>query len=168
MAVYYLNPTSPRKTPNAMPGSDGRSASPSVTSPQAGVEVIQPFQQFLNRRAEPRFDCKASGALLLLPSGTEVACDIVNQSASGAQVLVKDMPQNAGDLWLVDVAGQTVKFGSPVWTQPHKMGLRFSFVQKLDPNGARPPRVPEPVWKAWRRLAGLDTPPPQDDVFFLD
>lgn len=168
MAVYYLNSTSPRKTSNPMSASDGRSPSPSVTSPQAGVEVIQPFQQFLNRRAEPRFDCKASGALLLLPSGTEVACDIVNQSASGAQVLVKDMPQNAGDLWLLDVAGQMVKFGSPVWTQPHKMGLRFSFVQKLDPNGARPPRVPEPVWKAWRRLAGLDAPPPQDDVFFLD
>lgn len=168
MSVYYLNTTSPRNAPNSMPGSQDRPPSASVTSPQPGVEVIQPFQQFQNRRAEPRFDCKAKGALLLVPSGAEVACEIVNQSASGAQVLVKDMPHKAGDLWLLDVGGQMVKFGSPVWTQPHKMGLRFSFAQKVDPNGVRPPRVPEPVWKAWRRLAGLDIPPPEEDVFFLD
>lgn len=151
-----------------MPGPSGRPSSPTVTSPQAGVEVIQPFQQFMNRRAEPRYDCKSTGTLLLLPSGTEVPCEIVNQSASGAQVLVKDMPHSPGDLWLLDVPGQMVKFGAPAWTQPHRMGLRFTFAHKLDPNGERPHRVPVGVWKAWRRLAGLDLPPPQEDVFFLD
>lgn len=150
-----------------MPGSESRPQSSSVTSPKAGVEVIQPFQ-FLNRRIEPRFDCQASGTLLLLPSGTEVPCEIVNQSASGAQVIFQDMPHNPSDLWLVDVPGQMVKFGTPAWTQPYKMGLRFSFVQKLDPNGERPARVPVAVWKAWRRLAGLDRPPQPADVLFID
>ncbi|UDF03318.1 hypothetical protein [Asticcacaulis sp. AND118] len=169
MNIVYLSPDSAtRKTRNAMPGTTERPQTHVVTSPRPGVEVIQPYQQVLNRRIEPRFDCNAAGALIMLTTGNEIPCQIVNQSASGAQVIHEGLPQNAGEMWLIDVQGQTVKFGTPAWTQPHKTGLRFSFVQKIDGSGVRPPRVPMPVWKAWRRLAGLDTPPPADDVIFLD
>lgn len=141
-----------------------------VSSPKPGVEVIQPFEQVMNRRAEPRFDCNDAATLLILPNGREIACSVVNQSASGAQVLLQEMPSQTASLWLIDTNTHMVRYGTPAWILPHKMGLKFSFVQKLDPAGSRPPRVPEAVWTTWRRLAGLDTPPPppEDDAFFLD
>jgi|GEM_PF-925101 len=166
------------KTPDIMTPMDGRNTAAAaghagsaavVSMSRPGVQVIQPFEQEMNRRAEPRFDCNDHATLLLLSDGQEVSCRIVNQSASGAQVLVQDMPAQVQQLWLIDTGANTVRFGSPVWTIPHKMGLKFSFVQKLDPAASRPQRVPVAVWNTWRRLAGLDLPAKTgEEVLFVD
>ncbi|ESQ81148.1 hypothetical protein AEYBE204_02100 [Asticcacaulis sp. YBE204] len=140
-----------------------------ISSPRPGVEIIQPYAQFSNRRSEPRFDCNDSATLFLLPSQAQVSCRVLNQSASGAQVIFESLPEVPAEIWLIDIKTHMVKCGTAAWSMTSKMGLKFSFLQRLDPAAARPARVPEAVYKAWRTLAGLDPEPPvEDDVFFLD
>ncbi|MFT3997229.1 MAG: hypothetical protein QM667_07475 [Asticcacaulis sp.] len=145
-------------------------AQATITSPRPGVEVILPYQQQMaNRRSEPREDCNSHCMLILMPSGAQFPCRIVNQSASGAQIMFEELPHGVHDLWLIDSHAHTARFGTPAWNLPFKMGIRFSLIQKLDPAGARPQRVPEAVWLAWRKLANLDpVPEAVEDTFFLD
>ncbi|MDC7682735.1 PilZ domain-containing protein [Asticcacaulis sp. BYS171W] len=162
-------PAGREASPAARPISPVSSPVAGVSSPRPGVEIIQPYAQFTNRRSEPRFDCNETATLFLFPSQAQVECRILNQSASGAQVIFESLPEVPAEIWLIDIRTHTVKCGTAAWSMTSKMGLKFSFLQRLDPNAVRPARVPEAVFKAWRKLAGLDPEPPvEDDVFFLD
>lgn len=137
--------------------------------PDKTVEIIQPYDQFMNRRVEPRFESDARGCLLFLSRSETVPCQIVNQSASGAQVLFDTIGDVPAELWLIDLDSNTAKRGSAAWSTPHKMGLKFNLIQSLSPTAPRPPKVPEDVYRTWLNLSGAGIPKPdQDDVLFLD
>lgn len=121
------------------------------------VEIIAPYDQLLNRRSEPRFDCNGRGCLLFLSRGTTVPCRILNQSASGAQVLCDTIGEVPAELWLIDLDAHTAKRGKAAWISPHKMGLKFNLIQQLDANKPRPAKVPEDVYRVWADLSGDST-----------
>lgn len=156
---------------------------PAASAPSQKVEIIQPYDQFLNRRAEPRFECNDRGCLMFLSRKEVVKCQIINQSASGAQVIFDKVGDIPAEIWLIDLDTNCAKRGTAAWSMPHKMGLKFNMIQQLSADGPLSPKVPEAVYKAWRNMAGLDaqtppaanvnaptaaTKPPEDDVFFLD
>ncbi|MFT4089938.1 MAG: hypothetical protein QM645_04345 [Asticcacaulis sp.] len=144
-----------------------QSPQPNVRSDN-GVEIIQPYDQFMNRRIEPRYDYNARGCLLFLSRNQTIPCQIVNQSASGAQVLYDTIGDVPAELWLIDLDANTAKRGSAAWTTPHKMGMKFNLVQILGDGTQRPPKVPEDVYRVWLSLSNTGKDKGSDDVVFLD
>ncbi len=134
------------------------------------VEIIRP-DQFADRRAEPRVECDARGAMLFLSSQEVITCRILDQSPSGARVSFEAMSSLPAEIWLIDLETHMVRRGSAAWSTANRMGLKFNFVQTLVPGQPRPTRIPEAVFAAWVRLSG-QTPPPEapddGDVLFLD
>ncbi|MDC7677000.1 PilZ domain-containing protein [Asticcacaulis machinosus] len=155
-------------TPSA-PVSSPPHSTPLATPPAASskVEIIQPYEMFANRRNEPRFECNDRGCLLFLNSQQTIHCTILDQSASGAQVLFDSIGEIPSEVWLIDLDAHVVRRGRSVWTMAHKMGLKFDFIEKLTPGKMSSPKVPRAVYDAWQTLN--QPPPPKDeDTFFLD
>jgi len=134
----------------------------------AGVEIIPPYAQFANRRIEPRYDYDGRGCLLFLSRNETVPCRIVNQSASGAQILFDHIGDVPAELWLIDLDAHTAKRGRAAWSTPHKMGLKFNLIQTLSAATSCPPKVPEDVYRLWLSLSQDKKSDGTDDVFFLD
>jgi len=135
------------------------------------VEIIMPrqMQQFADRRAEPREDAGNRGAVLVLANLDVVPCHILDQSPSGARVSFEAMASVPTELWLIDPVAHTAKRGTPAWSMPSRLGLKFNFIQALTPGAPRPPKVPQPVYDAWLKAAGIVAGPDQDDdVLYFD
>jgi hypothetical protein len=134
------------------------------------VEVIMP-DQYADRRAEPRFQCDARGAMLFLSSQQMITCRILDQSASGARVAMENLDTIPAEIWLFDLDTAMVKRGTAAWTMANRMGLKFNFIQKMPEDGQRPARVPPEVHAAWMRLVNPPPAPnadPDDDVLYFD
>ncbi|ESQ77232.1 hypothetical protein [Asticcacaulis sp. AC402] len=133
------------------------------------AEIIMP-DQYADRRAEPRFACDDRGALLFLSTRQIVPCRIMDQSASGARVSLAAIGDLPAQMWLIDLDQNTVRCGTAAWAMPNRMGLKFSFVASLKPGEARPAKVPQEVYDAWKRLTDQKDPPDQadDDVVYFD
>ncbi|WAC47521.1 PilZ domain-containing protein [Asticcacaulis sp. SL142] len=151
-------------TPSGPVSSLHRAGAP-VASPK--VEIIQPYEMFTNRRNEPRFECNDRGCLLFLNSQQTIHCTILDQSASGAQVLFEEIGEIPAEVWLIDLDAHILRRGRSVWTMAHKMGLKFDFIEKLTPGKMPSPKVPRAVYEMWQRL-NQPAPPKDDDTFFLD
>ena len=137
---------------------------------RAGVEVITP-DQYADRRAEPRIQVDARGAMLFLSSHQVINCRILDQSASGARVAMDNLDHIPAEIWLIDLDGHMVKRGSSAWSMANRMGLKFNFIQKMTDDGKRPAKVPPEVFDAWLRLSKTTTMPdedPDDDVLYFD
>jgi hypothetical protein len=143
-------------------------AANSIRPSQTGVEIIQPHDQYDNRRSEPRFDCVNKGCLLYFSKNEVFNCKVVNQSASGAQVIYTHAGKLPAEIWLIDLDTQMAKCGTVAWSMSHKMGLKFSLVFKLEADTAPSPKVPNAVYLAWKNASGFIDKPPSEDVFFLD
>jgi len=130
------------------------------------VEIIMP-SQYSDRRSEPRYSCDGRGALLLA-GGRVMSCRILDQSVSGARVAVEDLDHVPGDLWLIDLDSHSVRRGSAAWTMANRVGLKFNFIQKLAAGQPRPPKVPEDVYDAWKRLSGVEDRDDGGDVIYFD
>lgn len=159
----------PPLSPSA-PGPGARALAQAQASRPAGVEIIQP-DQYADRRAEPRTACDDKGALILMPNNALMVCRIIDQSASGARVAFDRMDGVPSEVWLIDTNGHTARHGSPAWSTANRMGLKFDLIQQLTPGGPRPARVPQPVFDAWLKLAGIATAPEAasgDDVLYFD
>lgn len=143
------------------------SLSSSGATASSKVEIIQPFEMFANRRAEPRFECHDRGCLLFMGSQQAVHCTILDQSASGAQVLFEAIGDIPAEVWLIDLDAHIVRRGRSVWTMAHKMGLKFDFIEKLTVQKTPSPKVPKAVYDMWKKLSQPE-PPKAEDTFFLD
>jgi hypothetical protein len=143
---------------------------PAQAQARPEVEVIMP-DQYADRRAEPRFECDARGAMLFLSSHQIITCRILDQSASGARIAMDNIDHIPPEIWLIDLDTAMVKRGSAAWTMANRMGLKFNFIQKMPADNQRPARVPPEVHSAWIRL--INPPPapeaePDDDVLYFD
>ena len=138
-----------------------------ATAAPSKVEIIQPYEVFTNRRAEPRFECNDRGCLLFLGSQQSIHCTILDQSASGAQVLFETIGDIPAEVWLIDLDAHIVRRGRSVWTMAHKMGLKFDFIEKLSPQKTPSTKVPKAVYDMWQKLSQPQNPP-VEDTFFLD
>ena len=135
-----------------------------------GVEVIQP-DQYTDRRAEPRAICDARGVLLFPANGEIVACRILDQSMSGARVAFDAINGMPSEIWLIALDQSTARRGTAAWSTGNRMGLKFDFVQQLSAGVARPAKVPQVVFDAWRRMSGNEAPEPEkpaDDALYFD
>lgn len=142
-------------------------AAPPQTGGDDRVEIIMP-SQYADRRAEPRYSCDGPGALLLTAERV-LPCRILDQSVSGARVSVETLDHLPGELWLIDLDSHTVRRGSAAWSMANRIGLKFNFVQKLTPGQPRPPKVPDMVFDAWKRLSGQDDGDKgEEDVVYFD
>ena len=134
------------------------------------VEVITP-DQYADRRAEPRVQCDARGAMLFLSSCQIINCRILDQSASGARVAMDNLDYIPSEIWLIDLDSGMVKRGSSAWSMANRMGLKFNFIQKMTDDGKRPAKVPPEVFDAWLRLSQTTATPdedPDDGVIYFD
>lgn len=168
------------KAPNLAHGPRGPQARGGLPQKTGGVEIITVQQQLAERRSEPRAECNEEGYLLFLSSQEIIKCKILDQSASGAKVAFEGIDKIPNEIWLIDLKASVVKCGRAAWNMRHQMGLKFSYIQKLDHSQARPSKVPSGVFEAWLRLAGLNQAPeekapeaqapnaPEDNSFYLD
>lgn len=133
------------------------------------AEIIMP-DQYADRRSEPRMECDDRGALLFLSTHKMVPCRILDQSASGARVSMAAIGDLPAEIWLIDLDQNSVRCGKAAWSMPNRMGLKFSFVTTLSPGEAKPAKVPQEVFDAWKRLTGQEDNPDQDDddVLYFD
>lgn len=134
----------------------------------ARVEVITVAPIIANRRSEVRYACQTKGLLVLLPRHTLIECGIVDQSASGAKVMLDPKDIRAGQaVWLIDLENDTVKQGMVAWGTTSALGLKFTFSQKLTLQEPRPQKVPADVYCAWFATKNNDSKSPAE-AFFLD
>ncbi len=111
--------------------------------------------------------------MLFLSTQQVVPCRIMDQSASGARVsfgAIGDLPP---EIWLIDLDQNSVRCGTPAWSMPNRMGLKFSLALNLKPSDPKPAKVPQTVYDAWLRLSGntvkaVENPKPDDDVLYFD
>jgi hypothetical protein len=156
--------------PLRQPAPPANAASPAPVQARPAVEVITP-DQYADRRAEPRVQCDARGAMLFLSSSQIINCRILDQSASGARVAMDNLDHIPSEIWLIDLDSGMVKRGSSAWSMANRMGLKFNFIQKMTDDGKRPAKVPPEVFDAWVRLSkATDTPDedPDDGVIYFD
>lgn len=156
--------------PLRRPVSTANAASSAPVKERPGVEVITP-DQYADRRAEPRVQVDARGAMLFLSSHQVINCRILDQSASGARVAMDNLDHIPAEIWLIDLDSNMVKRGSSAWSMANRMGLKFNFIQKMPDDGKRPAKVPPEVFDAWVRLSKTTTMPeadPDDDVLYFD
>ncbi|MFT4076499.1 MAG: hypothetical protein QM647_13320 [Asticcacaulis sp.] len=137
------------------------------TEARPTVEVIMP-DQYADRRAEPRFQCDARGAMLFLSNEQMITCRILDQSASGARVAMENLDTIPSEIWLFDLDAAMAKRGSAAWTMANRMGLKFNFIQKMPDNNQRPAKIPANVHAAWVKLTNPEPQAPDDDVLYFD